>query len=202
MSFARQTEALLRIAGDYQAERCRAMLERAKADWQAVVKTAHAEARRELRARLTPERERLAAELARAEARLVTRRRQRQQRGVSLLLRQAWPRLTQALRARWEQPEARAAWVARQLALARGLFPAAGWQIAHPESWPAEERALAERWLRQHGVPDARFVPDSALPAGIRIACGPNLLDASLDGLLADRAGIEGRLLFHLEGRR
>jgi hypothetical protein len=43
------------------------------------------------------------------------------------------------------------------------------------------------------------FEHDPALAAGVVVVCGHNVLDASLDGLLADRAGIEGRLLQRLE---
>jgi hypothetical protein len=56
------------------------------------------------------------------------------------------------------------------------------------------------RWLCGQGLEAPRFEPDADLHAGIRVECGLNLLDASFDGLLADRALIEGRLLHYLEG--
>ena len=71
--------------------------------------------------------------------------------------------------------------------------------IQHPEDWPATEREQARQWLQARGGADTRFAPDAGLRAGIRVVCGLTTLDASLDGLLADRAQIEGRLLYCLE---
>jgi len=66
-------------------------------------------------------------------------------------------------------------------------LPAKDWLIQHPENWPAAERKQASQWLQAHGIEDARFEHNAALHAGIRVVCGLNMLDASLDGLLADR---------------
>jgi hypothetical protein len=35
--------------------------------------------------------------------------------------------------------------------------------------------------------------------AGFRVVSGNNVLDATIDGLLADRTQLEGRLLHHLQ---
>jgi hypothetical protein len=45
------------------------------------------------------------------------------------------------------------------------------------------------------------FEHDPAIAAGFVVTCGHNVLDASLDGLLADRPALEGRLLQGLEER-
>lgn len=191
--------ALLKVADDYRADRCLALLAKANQDASAILNAAQAAARRELRARLAAERVRLAAEIAEAEARLVTQRRLRDQRRTLGILRQAWPRVAQALLELWQEPAGRAAWVAHQLAVALKAMPAKAWVIRHPEHWPAAEREQAHQWLQAHGIEDARFECDAALSAGIRVVCGLNVLDASLDGLLADRTQIEGRLLYYLE---
>ena len=86
-----------------------------------------------------------------------------------------------------------------QLAVALKAFPATAWVVRHPRDWPAGELEQANQWLQAHGIADARFEHDQGLEAGIRIVCGMNLLDSSPDGLLADRAQIEGRLLHYLE---
>lgn len=198
MQLGQPTLDLLKIAADYRAEHCQALLAQASAESRAILKAAHLAARGDLRAILAPERERLVSEIAGAEAKLVTQRRMREQRHIIDLLKQAWPRLVQALRARWETPAGRAAWVVRHLSIALPALPATGWVIRHPPNWPATELEEASRWLRTHGIADARFEADLGLAAGIRVVCGPNVLDASLDGLLADRAQIEGRLLHYL----
>jgi len=189
---------LLKIAEDYRVGQCQAMLAKASGDSRAILKAARLKARRELRTLLSPERERLAAEIAAAEAKLVTQRRLRDQRRVAGILRQAWPRLLLALRSRWETPAGRASWVAHHLSIALLALPAEGWLIQHPENWPATEREQASQWLQTHGIAGPHFEADVGLIAGIRVVCGLNVLDASLDGLLADRTQIEGRLLHYL----
>lgn len=198
MKLGQQTLDLLKIAESYRAERYQALLDQASAESRAILKSAHAAARQALRSRLAPEQQRLAAEIAATEAKLVTQRRTREQRRVIGILGEAWPRLVQALRARWETPAGRAAWVVQHLSIALLALPATEWLIRHPENWPATEREQADQWLQAHGIAGARFEVDPELPAGIRVVCGLNVLDASLDGLLADRAQIEGRLLHYL----
>lgn len=199
MNLDLQTRALLKVAEDYRADRCRTLLSEARKESRRILKAAHAAARSDLRARLSLERERFAAEVAGAEARLATQRRLRDQRRVAAVLRRAWPKLTQALRERWGAPSGRSSWVLHHLAIARNALPAGEWLIQHPEGWPALERDQANQWLQARGVGGARFEANQELQAGIRIVCGANVLDASLEGLLADRAQIEGRLLHYLE---
>ncbi|TRZ99521.1 MAG: hypothetical protein D4R84_01765 [Rhodocyclaceae bacterium] len=203
MSLRQPTLDLLKIAEDYRADHCQALLAQASAESRTILKAAHAAARRDLRTLLAPERERLAAEVSAAEAKLVTQRRLRDQRRVAGILRHAWPRVAQVLRERWEAPSKRASWVVHHLSIALRALPAKEWVIQHPEDWPAPEREHAKQWLQAHGIEDARFEADPGLPAGIRVVCGLNVLDASLEGLLADRTQIEGRLLHYLaqEGR-
>ena len=198
MNPGQQTLELLRIAEDYRADHCQALLAKASQDSRAILEAAHVAARRDLRSTLSPERERLAAEIAAAEAMLVTQRRLRDQRRVTGILWQAWPRLAQALRERWQTPSGRAAWVVHHLSIALLALPAKGWIIQHPENWPATEREQINQWLQTHSIEGAHFEADLALLAGIRVVCGLNVLDASLDGLLADRTQIEGRLLHYL----
>ena len=193
-----KTRDLLKIAEEYRADQCQVLLTRANAECRSILKAAHLAARSELRAMLAPERERLAAEIASAEAKLVTQRRMHEQRRIQGILRQAWPRLVQALQARWETAAGRTAWVMQHLALALSAMPAEGWLIRHAQNWPAAEREQTDQWLQTHGIAGARFEADRELSAGIRIVCGLNVLDASLDGLLADRTQIEGRLLHYL----
>ena len=53
--------------------------------------------------------------------------------------------------------------------------------------------------LRKGGVTEVRFVEAPDIAAGFRIVGGHNVLDATIDGLLADRTQLEGRLLQHLQ---
>jgi len=194
--------ALIEIAEQYRAEHCAALLASAESESRRLLADAHRLARRHLRATLDAERARLAEVLAEAQAQLVTARRARAQKRMAAALAQAWPRIERALAQRWQSPSGRAIWVEQHLAVAKEVLPAAAWTILHPPQWPDAEREQAEHWLQAHGIADARFATDATLSAGIRVVCatarGMNLLDASIEGLLADRTGIEGRLLHHL----
>lgn len=202
MSLGQRTLDLLKIAEDYRADHCRSLLAQAAEDSRAILKAAHLRARHDLRTMLAPEQEQLAAEIAVAESKLITLRRLDAQKQVASILRQAWPSLTQALRARWDTPSGRADWVAHHFAVALKALPAKAWIVQHPEDWPAMEREWANRWLQAHGIEGAGFDADVKMSAGIRIICGLNVLDATLDGLLADGAQIEGRLLHYLAEER
>ena len=197
MSLEQRTLELLKIAEDYRADHCRSLFAQAAEDSRAILKAAHIRARHDLRTMLAPKREQLAAEIAATESKLITLRRLDAQKQVVSILQQAWPRLTQALRARWDTPPGRTNWVAHHSAVALKTLPAKAWIVQHPGDWPAMEREEANRWLQAHGIEDARFEADVNMSAGIRIVCGLNILDASLDGLLADRAQIEGHLLHY-----
>ena len=198
MKLSQQALDLLRIAEDYRADRCQALLATASAQSRAILSRAQLAARRDLRETLAPELERLEAEIAIAEAKLVTQRRLREQKRIASVLTQAWPKVVQALRERWNTASGRSCWVTHHLCIALSAFPANAWVIQHPDGWPALEREQAKQWLQTHGIAGARFEADSELLAGIRVVCGLNTLDASLDGMLTDRSQIEGRLLHYL----
>ena len=197
MSLEQRTLDLLRIAEDYRADHCRSLFGQAAKDSRAILKAAHIRARHDLRIVLTPEKERLAAEIAAAESKLITLRRLDAQKQVTSILQQAWPRLTQALRSHWDTPSGRADWVAHHFTVALKALPAKAWIVQHPEDWPAMERERANQWLQTHGIENACFAADAKMSVGIRIVCDLNVLDASLEGLLADRTQIEGHLLHY-----
>lgn len=198
MKLEAKTRELLRIAADYRAEHSQALLAQAALQRRRILKAAHLAARQQLRSALAPERDRLAAVVAESEAKLVTCRRLREQRRLAEVLKQAWPRMVQALVERWGTPAGRSTWVRQHLAVALQVMPGGAWKIQHPQHWPAEERERALQWLKARGIEGVELAADLQMQAGIRVASGPNLLDASLEGLLADRSQIEGHLLHYL----
>jgi hypothetical protein len=115
------------------------------------------------------------------------------------MLVEGWRRLPAALAAAWRDPAGRRRWTETHLGRALAALPRTDWAIAHAPGWTEDERQAAAGWLAAHGGPDLAFAADAALAAGFRVHAGHNTLDATLDGLLADRKAIEGRLLHHLE---
>jgi hypothetical protein len=71
---------------------------------------------------------------------------------------------------------------------------AAAWQLQHPADWTGDEvQALAQRIAEASGQPP-RCMPLASLQAGLRLAAAGVVVDASVDGLLADRDEVGGRL--------
>lgn len=195
MNLEQRTQALLAVVEEFRRRRCAELLEPADAQAREIVRNALAQARQRVRTAIAEERSRTAAELGAAEARLATERRLAAQRHAMRLLAQAWDRLRAALLARWRAADSRARWVEAHLARAVQTLPAGAWTIRCAPDWPPLERDAALHRLAAQGVRDVRIEADAAIAAGFRVQAGHNVLDATLDGLLADRAAIEGQLL-------
>ena len=201
MNLEKRTTALLDLVERYKARRCAELLEPAHAEAHEVVRTAIADARRRVATAIEEERKRYTAEVGAVEASLATERRLSAQRHAVRLLAAAWGDLRERLQARWTTADARRQWTQAYLTRALQAVPhdATGWRIEHHAAWTEAERAPWAQWLRQHGVSGLEFTEARDIAAGFRVVCGHNVLDATLDGLLADRAQLEGRLLHHLK---
>jgi hypothetical protein len=198
VSIERQVRSLVRVAQDYRTEHCSAILGAAQAQARRILAQAHAVARSHLREVLTEVRERADMAMAEAETELVMQRRLNAEKRLAAALEASTPELKQALHRYWQSPVERARWVEQHLKVEIAVLPPSGWTIFHPSGWAQEESDEVRRLLQAKGVEEPLFESDAALPAGIRVACGLNLLDASFDGLLADHALIQGRLLHYL----
>lgn len=199
MNLADRTDALIATVNQYRLERCEALLTPARAEARAIVKAALADARRRVTTAIDEERKRLRRDVGAVEASLATERRLVAQHRAVRQLGRAWTALRSTLETRWTEPEARRAWVDSHLARAiECLAHDVQWRVRYHAAWRDDERAAASEALRERGI-RAMFEHDPAVVAGFVVTCGHNVLDATLDGLLADRAGIEGRLLQRLE---
>ncbi len=194
MNLQQRTAALLQVVDAYRARRCAELLEPATAQARLLKREALRTARGRVHTAIEEQRKRIAAEVGAAQARLATERRLRAQRSATATLAQAWEPLRAALRARWRDAATRARWIDTQLARARTALPRGAWQVRHPPDWPQAEREAARSLLAAHGI-IAEPIADAAIEAGLRVRAGNNSLDFTLDGLLAERAALEGRLL-------
>jgi hypothetical protein len=195
MSVDEREAGLLKLIETYRDSERRALLDATRAEARALVARAYREGRARLHERATTERANARARIQAARAERDTRARAGGERANARLLALAWPRLRAELQARWSDPAGRRDWGERAVAEARRLLPAGVWTIRHAPGWdPLEWRALAaELTVALGNAP--RLVSDGRLEAGLTVACGGTLLDASLDGLLQDRNRIEARLL-------
>lgn len=182
------------IAADRDA-RCRAILDPADTESQALLTSALAATRRRLRLALADERERLRAERAAACARRDAALRGREQRLAQLAVDAGLARLAPALQRRWAEAATRWRWVAEVFRLARERLPPAGWCIRHPADLPAAEALAWQRELAAAGIADVRCEAAAEIAAGVEIRVGNASLDATAIGLAVDRATVAGRLL-------
>lgn len=199
MNLERRTEALLALVEQYRERRRQELLNPANAEAGETLRAALAEARRRVSTAIAEERRRYAVETGAIEAALATDRRLAGQRHAVRLLEAAQHELRQRLIAQWIDPRGRSRWTTTHLRRALAAVPRdAPWRIEHHPAWSGGERAAGADALRNGGVADLRFVADPGIAAGLRVISGHNVLDATIAGLLADRAQLEGRLLHYL----
>jgi hypothetical protein len=195
MKLESQTQALLDLVEADRARQVAAILGDAQRRAAALHTQAHADARKRMREAFAQQRALQRERIAAAQARLATQRRLHEQQRTAALLQRAWERLPGELLQRWRDPAARAIWVAKVIAAANARMPRVTWHIVHAPDWPAaEQQALPS-------APGAEpvFEPDPYIRAGLKIAAAGNLIDGTLDGLLADRGELESRLLRQLD---
>lgn len=199
MSVDSQMQALLTLLEEDRRRQCDALIADAQARARSVVRQAQRDARARVRAAFAAERQRLDEQLKAASARLQTEHRLSEQERLAQLLSLAWQMLPEALLEQWQDPDRRSKWVAQAIDSAHRLLPHERWSLSVAPGWPAEEReqalqSVASRLGTMPGCNEA-----AEIQAGLLIVAGGNRLDATLGGLLADRAAIEARLLDHLE---
>jgi hypothetical protein len=200
MNLQQRTAALLDLVEQYQARRCTELLEPAQVEARATIRAALSEARRRVSTTIAEERKRRTLEIGAVEAALATDRRLAAQKHAVHLLTGAWRDLRARLIARWTAAPTRAQWIDTHLRRAlRAVPPGAGWQIEYHPLWTESERLREQERLTAGGVDEVRFIEAADVGSGFRIVGGHNVLDATIDGLLADRTQLEGRLLQHLQ---
>ncbi len=194
-----QMQALLTLLEEDRRRQCDALIADAQARASSVLRQAQRDARSRVRAAFAVERQRLDQQLKAASARLQTEHRLSEQERRAQLLRLGWQMLPEALLDRWREPGRRSKWVAQAIDSAHRLLPREKWTLSVAPGWPPAERdQVLQAVARRLGyTPGCSEEPD--LQAGLLIIAAGNRLDATLGGLLADRAAIEARLLDALE---
>jgi len=195
LTLEQRTAALLALVDQYRQARSAALLDPAREEARTVLRRARAEGRRRVHTAIGEARQRIAGEVGAAQARLATEQRLAEQRRSLRTLHDAWTALREALRARWHEPQWRALWLDAHLARALQALPRGRWLIECAADWPAAESDEFARRLADAGIDEIDWQMFDRLDGGVRIRAGNNVVDATIDGLLADRAALEGRLL-------
>lgn len=191
----RAREALLALIAADREARCRAILAPAEEAAAARVAAALRAARDALRRGLASERAAMRAQLDAARAQRDAAVRERHQRIVRAVVAEGWPLLAAALGRRWEAPRSRQRWIAAALDAACARLPPRDWCIRHPPGVSAAEADAMGRRLAARGIAGVRCEAAAEIAAGLEIRVGTACLDATVAGLLADRAAVAGRLV-------
>lgn len=190
-----QAVALLETLRGHVEQRCRELRDAAERDAAALLREARRGARVRMHQAIQAERKQSERKIQMAVAGLETVRRQRRQEKAKHLLEQGWEPLREALRRRWQEPAARRLWCRSLVEQALGALGSGDWRIEHPADWkPAELGELTHKMAERAGS-EPTFAARRNLAAGLRISAAGACLDGTIDGLLADRAEIEGLLL-------
>ena len=194
-----QADALVQEIQRQVAAQQRELLDTAAREAEQIRQRARVKARRQLRRAIQDMRSTEAQRTRQARAELETAMRRQAAARASTALASAWPRLRGELSRRWQDPSARAQWLAAQVAMGRARLPRKDWVVHHPAAWTEAETAALVGLLRSHGVADATLHADAGLTLGLVIEAAGVRLDSSPQGLLCDRARIESALLARLD---
>jgi len=191
-----QLDELLKLVENFRESSSKKIDEQARARADEIIAQARKDARAHMRAAIAQERARARDKITSTRARLLTQRRQRQQRIDRSLVAQGWVALGEALADRWRDAEQRRAWIAALVRQANSLLPASDWRVEHAPGWNPEEMLSIDRESSSSARAQApTFVEDATIEAGVRIRVDGTCLDGTIGGLLANRAAVEAELL-------
>jgi vacuolar-type H+-ATPase subunit E/Vma4 len=192
---ALQVDSIIAGLRHMQEERSQRLLREAKNQARELKRSARRKLHAQVRDAVRDERRRREKALQMAEHRIRAEAGQRMQVLYAGLLEDGWPALVDELEQRWSDARTRASWCDMVAIQALDAFGRSVWTIEHPADWTNADRERMEHTLASHGVPPATFAPDPSASAGLRVRHGSACLDGTIEGLLADRARVEGRLL-------
>lgn len=204
MNLSDREHELLRLVEAYRDDECRRIIDEARAEATELVRQTYRKERAHLHQRVVDERGRARTRIQAARAERETRERSQGDLANARLLIRAWPNLRDALLQRWRVAETRGQWVSHYLDYAVEVLPKGRWAIRHAPEWSETERSGLAAALQRSVGHRPVFDADGDIEAGLIAECAGAVLDASLDGLLADRTRLEARLLalFHRERGR
>jgi hypothetical protein len=127
--------------------------------------------------------------------RIETAQRRHVQQQYRQFLHDAAPRLATELERRWHDDASRRSWCDMLIAEAADRLAPVCWTVEHPGDWHGDDTRWLERALAKRGLPRPELREDAGIVVGLRIRLGAACLDATRDGLLANRHAVEARLL-------
>lgn len=192
---------LLEYLDDQRTRRCRRILEQADTEAEEMRRQARRHARLVVREGIRQERSRRAAAIMKERARIEAALRERRFMHQREQLERALELLEVELRRRWlEDATAREEWVRMSCKQALAFLPDGDWQFVHPKGWDRAEVARLLGALQRLRPGVSLSFSEGGQRAGLVLRCGSAVVDTRPDGLLAERARVDGLLLFALAG--
>jgi len=190
-----QVRSVLDALGAQQDSRCREIESAAARKAEQLLSETRHRMRERVHRAVTEERQRRETALLDSRHRIETARRHRVQAHYRDFLQDAMPLLQAELEQRWRDTETRRSWCEMLLGEAADRLPGERWSIEHTEDWSGSDTQWLEQAFAARDLPAPELVADADIAAGLRVRLGSACLDATLDGLLADRDAVEARLL-------
>jgi hypothetical protein len=197
----RQVQRLEDALRHRQEARCRDIVLGAERKAKQAIRDSRQRLAKRQRQAVSEERHRRANELLIARSRLETLKRRRAFTQHEKVLSESWPRLLEALEARWSVTDQRRAWCDMIVSEAATSLLASDWVIEHPMDISKEDRDAIAGRLQQHGREPATFVTCSDITSGLRIRAATACIDGTTAGLLRSRHDVEALLLAAWEQR-
>jgi len=199
---AEQMRRMLEQIETRRDEHCQKVLEDADGQAQAIIQEAFAKGRQRVHDVVHNERQRVQRRCREAEAQRQTARREHAHRVARALLDRTRERLIDRLRELWQDGGQRRFWLDRALETAVQRFPRQPWTATHGPDLEVTDREHIENTVAEHTGQAVTLQADPAITAGVRLAAGQVILDATLEGLTRDRARLEARLLALIEEQK
>jgi hypothetical protein len=192
---ALQSDALVREIEQQLKHENGVIAATAQHDARAIMAQARAAARGQVHAAIEQLRAEGVRRLTRAEAQLDTESRTRAQQQAAQAVRDALPLLREALAQRWREPASRRQWAEAAARLCCDRLRRGAWRIEHPHDWSEQERQQFVAALGNGDSLDLSFQAAGDIAAGLRVSADQAVLDATPQGLLADRTTVAALLL-------
>lgn len=190
-----QVQSVLDALRAQQDSRCREIESAAARKAEQLLTDTRQRMRERVHRAITEERQRRETALLESRHRIETAGRRRVQEQYRKFLHDAEPLFRAELEERWRVEESRRSWCEMLLGEAADRLPGDRWTIEHPVDWSRSDAQWLEQAFAARELPKPEFVEGADIVAGLRVRLGAACLDATLDGLMANRDAVEAHLL-------
>jgi hypothetical protein len=191
-------EHLLGVVVENREKRCLELRENARQQASEIIRRAHSKGRVRMHYHIEALREKYRVRVTAATARNQTLLRRQHQKEDRAILDIAWPLLREAILALWNDPVTRRRWLDAAIASASTELREHDWRIEHPPGMGEDIKKIEQSFSRVKDKGPELSASDD-IEAGIRIIAGGTVVDATLEGLLQQRAAIEARIIARIK---